>query len=204
MISAWKPGARVLFTGDSVTDCGRSDSPDGRLGSGYVRAIAQSDEGRLVSVSNTGVSGNRVVDLLARWQADVIDRAPDILSILVGINDTWRRYDSDDPTRVEDYEAGYRELLDAAVAGGGALVLVEPFLIPVVKAQRAWREDLDPKIEVVHRLAAEYGATLVPADFEMNRQAEGVGASVLAADGVHPTPLGHERLAALWLATVLA
>ncbi len=81
-------------------------------------------------------------------------------------------------------------------------MLVEPFLLPVKAEQRVWREDLDPKLEVVRRLATEYDALLVPADVEFNRQALTVGATTLADDGVHPTAAGHRLLAELWRRTV--
>ena len=69
--------------------------------------------------------------------------------------------------------------------------------------QDAWREDLDPKLEVVRKLAVEYGAILVPADSALNRQASSVGAAALADDGVHPTAAGHRAIAELWRQVVL-
>ena len=192
----------VLFVGDSVTDCGRRDDPEG-LGSGYVRVLAATPELAGRTVLNRGISGNRVVDLEARWADDVLAVDAAVVSILIGINDTWRRYDSDDPTTVDAYEAGYRRLLEPFGARPEtALVLMEPFVLPVTPEQAGWREDLDPKIEVVHRLATEFGATLVPTDVELTRlAAEGAGgAAALAEDGVHPTPRGHAAIAAIWLA----
>jgi acyl-CoA thioesterase-1 len=193
----------VLFVGDSVTDCGRRDDPEG-LGSGYVRVLAATPELAGRTVLNRGISGNRVVDLETRWADDVLAVDAGVVSILIGINDTWRRYDSDDPTTVEAYQAGYRRLLEPLAARPGtALVLMEPFVLPVTPEQAGWRDDLDPKIEVVHRLAAEYGATLVPTDVELTRLAAEAGAGgavALAEDGVHPTPQGHAAIAAIWLA----
>jgi acyl-CoA thioesterase-1 len=192
------PRRTIVFAGDSVTDCGRREDPAG-LGDGYVKILYDvlgADRPRIV---NVGISGNRAVDLAARWDVDVLKHEPDLVSVLIGINDTWRRYDKDDPTSTEAFEASYRELLEPVAA---KLVLVEPFLLPVKAEQRAWREDLDPKIEVVRRLATEYDALLVPADVEFNRQALTVGATTLAGDGVHPTAAGHRLLAELWRRTV--
>lgn len=198
-----------MFAGDSVTDCGRRSDPAG-LGDGYVKnlhAAFGADRPRIVNagrprIVNAGISGHRAVDLAARWQTDVLAHEPDLVSILVGINDTWRRYDEDDPTSTESFERSYRELLEPIRTR--QLVLIEPFLLAVKEEQQAWREDLDPKIEVIHRLAAEYNALLVPADVEFNRQALAVGATTLADDGVHPTAAGHQLLADLWLRTVIA
>jgi acyl-CoA thioesterase-1 len=192
------PRRTIVFAGDSVTDSGRRDDPVG-LGDGYVRDLYDDLGADRPSIVNAGISGNRAIDLVARWEADVLAHQPDLVSVLVGINDTWRRYDKDDPTSTEDFEASYRELLEPVTA---KLVLIEPFLLAVKAEQHAWREDLDPKIEVVRRLATEYDALLVPADVEFNRQAAIVGATTLADDGVHPTAAGHRLLAGLWRRTV--
>ncbi len=124
------------------------------------------------------------------------------MSILIGINDTWRRYDKNDPTSVESFEASYRELLDAtampARPGRAVPAAGEATSTP------SWREDLDPKIEVVRKLAREYDAILVPADVELNKLAAEVGPATLADDGVHPSAAGHEALADIWQRYVLA
>lgn len=197
-----EPGNTVVFFGDSITDCGRRDDPEG-LGSGYVRLLA----GELTeqTVINAGIGGNRVVDLQQRLDADVLAHRPDLVSILIGINDTWRRFDSDDPTSTEDFERGYADLLRRITGTGAAVVLLEPFVLPVTDEQAtAWREDLEPRIEVVHRLAGQYDAPVVPLDVELTKLAADHGAAGLAADGVHPTERGHAEIARLWLATVAA
>ncbi|MEO3746397.1 SGNH/GDSL hydrolase family protein [Plantactinospora sp. B5E13] len=183
----------ILFVGDSVTDCGRRDDPAG-LGDGYVREIADT-LGGAASVVNRGISGDRSRDLRARWDRDVVAARPALVSVLVGINDTWRRYDSDDPTPVADFAANYRALLAPLAAVRVTLVLVEPFLLPVSPEQVAWREDLEPKIAVVRDLAREYQAALVPADAALNAIGDPAG---LAPDGVHPGHRGHRALAELW------
>ncbi|WP_308160785.1 GDSL-type esterase/lipase family protein [Cellulomonas sp. GbtcB1] len=190
----------VLLVGDSVTDCGRRADPEG-LGDGYVRLLAEGPL-RGCRVTNRGVGGDRAVDLAARWQADVLAERPDVLSVAVGINDTWRRYDRGATTPAEAFEATYRGLLGSALAAGvRRLVLVEPFVVPVAAEQeRWWDEDLGAKVAVVHRLAAEHGAVLVPAGTHLAALAAEHGAAALAADGVHPTPAGHRALADLWWA----
>jgi acyl-CoA thioesterase-1 len=193
------PRRTIVFAGDSVTDCGRRTDPAG-LGDGYVKFLYDALPGpRIV---NAGISGHRAVDLVARWETDVTAHAPDLVSVLIGINDTWRRYDEDDPTSAESFEASYRKLLDPLPQV--RLVLVEPFLVPVDDEQRGWREDLNPKLEVVRRLASEYGALLVPADVEFTARAAEVGPETLADDGVHPTAAGHRLLADLWQRTVFS
>lgn len=189
----------ILFTGDSVTDCGRREDVDG-LGDGYVRLVAASARTGGARILNTGISGNRVRDLRVRWQQDVLDHEPQVVSVLVGINDTWRRYDSGDPTGTAEFEADYRWLLESTVAPGRTIVLMEPFVLPVNTQQASWRtEDLEPKIAVVRALAAEFGAVLVPTDSTLIARAAVEVADTLADDGVHPTPRGHELIAELWL-----
>ena len=193
----------VLFIGDSVTDCGRRDDADRGLGNGYVRLVdeAFTAGGTPANIVNRGISGNRVRDLKARWQADAVALKPTLLSVMIGVNDTWRRYDENDPTTVEAFEADYRSLLEALPGRDEmALVLMEPFLLPVTAGKEKWREDLDPKIAVVRALAAEFGAILVPADEYLNDI--DVPLTEIAADGVHPTELGHQLLARLWLDTI--
>lgn len=186
-----------VFIGDSVTDCDRIDFPP--FGTGYVKEIASS--GRLAGqIINVGTSGHRLVDLEQRWERDVLAHRPTLLSIAIGINDTWRRYDDNDPTPVGDFEARYRRVLDSALlASSLKLVLCEPFLLEVDPAMLNWREDLDPKIEVVHRLAQEYSATLIPFDQEFSTLAKSRPMGELAGDGIHPTEAGHRIMAELWL-----
>ena len=188
----------LLFIGDSVTDSGRRDDEPDYLGDGYVRMIAERlPERRVV---NVGMNGNRVVDLRDRWRVDVVDLNPDILSIYIGINDTWRRYDSNDPTSAAAFEADYRNILDQTVKHlAPKLVLVEPFVAPVTDEQKTWHEDLDEKRAVVARLAAEFGAAFVPLQSLLTAAAEKYGAAAIAQDGVHPTPLGHRLIADAWL-----
>jgi acyl-CoA thioesterase I len=192
----------LLLIGDSITDAGRREDPEG-LGRGWVRIAAEALRARGESreLINRGVSGDRVVDLAARWDRDVLDLVPSVLSVYIGINDTWRRYDADDPTSAAAFESGYRELLQRAVrASEPRLILVEPFLTPVTAEQEGWHEDLDPKREAVLRLAEEFGTVYVPLHALLTAAADEHGAAAIAADGVHPTPLGARLIAEAWLA----
>lgn len=198
----------LLFQGDSITDAGRDRQDPASLGSGYVGMVA----GRLLldhaeeplTVHNRGISGNRSKDLLARWDADCVDLKPDFLSLYIGVNNTWRRYDQNDPTPVEVFERELRALLDRSFnetpATPGASILMEPFLLDQPAGAKArWREDLDPKRDVVRRAAAEYKTLFLPLQELFTDALDRAPAAHWAADGVHPTPAGHALIADAWL-----
>ena len=190
----------VLFVGDSITDAGRRDDPDG-LGFGYVRRIAQAlaSRGDRRAILNRGIGGDRIGDLRARWETDAIALAPSTLSVYVGVNDTWRRFDQGLETSIEHFEGIYRELLEEArAASNPRLILVEPFLAPVSEEQREWLDDLAGKRDAVASLATEFGAAFVPLHRILTVAAAHHGAAAIAADGVHPTELGVELIAEAW------
>jgi len=200
-------GALVLFQGDSITDAGRSRENDADMGRGYAMMTAAWFSAlypaKRVRFVNRGISGNRAKDLVARWEADALSLQPDWISILIGINDTWRRYDRNDPTSAQDYEAAYRQILSQTRERLRArLIICEPFLLPVPEDRVRWREDLDPKIDAARRLAREFDALYVPLDGVFAAAATRREPGYWAADGVHPTPAGHALIAQTWLRAV--
>lgn len=191
---------RVVFAGDSVTDCGWRDDYQ-QLGHGYVRRLAASNQLVRCHVVNAGTGGDRLQDLEQRWEKDVLTPAPDVVSVMIGINDTWRHFDSGEPSDISAFSHHYHALL-ATLPAVTRLVLLEPFVIAVSDEQKEWRRDLDPRINAVHLLAEEFGAILVPLDGVLNHLARSVGAAALAEDGVHPTARGHQEISAAWLQAV--
>jgi len=204
-----QPGDVILFQGDSVTDCSRNYHNPNDLGNGYANMVAGLFSAlypqHRVQFYNRGISGNRVVDLQSRWQKDCLDLKPNWVSILIGINDVWRRYDSNDPTSVEQFKAGYRDLLRQTTDQLGAkLIICEPFVLPVPEDRRAWREDLDPKIQAVRELAAEFEAIYIPLDGLFAQHATQTPPAYWAEDGVHPSVAGNGLIAKAWLQAVQA
>jgi len=198
-----KDNSVVLFQGDSITDAGRSRENDAELGQGYAMMAASwyaaMYPDRKITFLNRGNSGDRVKDLLARWENDCLKLKPDVVSILVGINDTWRRYDSNDPTPTTVFEQQYRELLSRTQNIQPSIIILEPFVLHVPDDRKKWREDLDPKIEVVRRLAREYRAVYVPMDSVFAAASSKRPPDFWAQDGVHPTHAGHALIARHWL-----
>lgn len=200
-----KKGDRVLFFGDSITDAGRDRENKNCLGFGYpsiAAALFKSiypESG--VEFLNRGISGDRARDLRKRLDEDCIDLRPDLLSVLIGINDTWRRYDSGDHTSCERFLEDYRYILTRAREAGMRLLIMEPFLLHAAEGQALWREDLDPKISAVRALAREFGAALLPLDKIFSQKAAKTGAAFWAEDGVHPGGAGAALIARCWLET---
>jgi len=208
-MSLIEENAVVLFQGDSITDAGRSREDDSQLGGGYAMMVASwfsaMYPGKNVRFLNRGISGNRVRDLKARWKEDCLDLKPSWVSIFIGINDTWRRYDSNDPTSAEDYEAAYRNILKQITTHLDArIIMLEPFVLPVPDDRKAWRIDLDPKIDAARRLAREFGVIYVPLDGIFAAAATQREPAFWAGDGVHPSPAGHALITQSWLKAVRA
>lgn len=202
-----KDNSLLLFQGDSITDTGRTGSadPSVSLGEGYPAKIAAKLAERGIKVINRGISGNRTWDLINRWDKDCIDIKPDYFSLLIGVNDTWRRYDSGMVTTAEEYEANMRQLLDRVVKETDAkIILLNIFLLDVTPDKAQMRPDLIEKQEVIRRLIKEYDVTFVDIQALFDKMvAEGTPMEELSADGVHPTDFGHEVIAAEWLRCVL-
>lgn len=199
----------VLFQGDSITDCDRNRDNADELGKGYAMIASACFSARHpelnVKFLNRGCSGDRAVNLMNRWDTDCIQLKPNWISIMVGINDSWRRYDSNDATSTTDYEHNYKAILKSAREKLNArFILIEPFVLPYPEDRKTWREDLNPRIEVVHKLAAEFGAVLIKMDKIFAEAITKAPPIYWSRDGVHPTPAGHALIAQSWLDAVQA
>lgn len=185
---------RILFQGDSITDCGRDRNDSASLGDGYAHFTAQTLPSDWTFL-NRGISGNRVYDLESRWQSDCLELNANLVTILIGINDTWRRYDSNLPSQILDFEQSLDRICKQVVDRGTKLILLEPFVLPIPSDRIQWREDLDPRIQAVRRVAHQYASALIPLDGLFAAASCQHSLSDLAADGVHPSRLGHQLIA---------
>lgn len=201
-------GQTILFQGDSITDAGRNRHDAAGLGGGYAMMAASLLQARHPELGlkflNKGISGNRAVDLAGRWDQDCLDLKPDWVSILIGVNDCWRRFDGNDLTTAENFEKHVRNILERSRSQGIRIILCEPFVLPCPPDREAWREDLDPKIHVIRKLAREFDALLVPFDGIFAARSILQPPAFWAADGVHPTLPGHALMATEWIRTVTA
>ena len=206
-------GDKLVFIGDSITDCGRKQ-PVGEghgdtLGRGYVSLVeallTATHPDLRVRVVNMGISGNTVRDLRARWQRDVEGQGPDWLSVMIGINDVWRQFDQpllhESHVDIEEYETTLRELVAATAPRCRGLVLMTPFYIEPNR-EDAMRAMMDRYGGVVRRVAGDAGALFVDTQAAFDRVLRHIYPAALAWDRVHPGPSGHMVLARAFLEAV--
>ena len=208
MSHPFKANQTLLFTGDSITDCGR-EHPVGKrrnsLGEGYV-SIVDSIFGAVIpgtpiTVLNTGISGNRVTDLEARWQSDVLDLEPNWLSVMIGINDVWRHFDSEpgaEQVEPEQYELVYRSLLAKTRPQLDGLVLMTPYFLETNRKD-LMRVKMDAYGAIAKKLAVEFDAICVDTQAAFDSYLLHQPTESLSADRVHPNGLGHMILARAFL-----
>jgi lysophospholipase L1-like esterase len=203
----------ILFQGDSITDCGRSREyanlrPGAGLGVGYPTLIAA----RLFcdhpetewNIMNRAISGNRVVDLYARWKIDTLNLKPDVLSIMIGVNDTWHEKANQNGVEVPRYARIYRELLEWTKSTLPAikLVLLEPYVLDFGAVGPDWIDEINARRQVVRELAKDFGAVLIPTQDILDEASKRASKEYWLADGVHPLLAGHQLIADAWLKAV--
>jgi lysophospholipase L1-like esterase len=203
-------GQKILFIGDSITDCERArpvgEGLHGGVGKGYVSlidALLQSGYPELgIRVVNMGVSANNVRDLKARWETDVIIQQPDWLIIMIGINDVWRQFHSpfihNSHVYIEEYESTLRDLVKDALPVTKQLVLMTPFFIEANR-QDDMRQKMDQYGTVVKRIAEENDALFIDTQAAFDSVLKELYSAALALDRVHPTQTGHMVLARAFL-----
>ncbi len=201
---------KILFFGDSITDAERAKSkitfPNSALGFGYVMQVA----GRLYEKSpvdyeviNRGISGHRIVDLYARAKIDCWNHAPDLISILIGINDIWHEVEVQNGVEPARFERIYRMLIEDTQARlpNTKLLLCEPFVLKGAATEAAFEQFSECAIyaEIVEKLAKEYGLYHLPLQAAFDAAAAKYGNETFLFDGVHPTVQGATLIANEWM-----
>lgn len=191
---------RILFQGDSVTDCQRIYDDPKDLGQGYViytvEAIKKAFPDMDIEFINRGISGNRTENLLSRIENDLIDLQPDIVTILIGVNDTWHRYMIELETTAEYFRSNYETVLKRIKEETNAkIVMMEPFLLYNMGKDNM-RQDLNEKIDIVRQLAMQYADAFIPLDgILVQANVNGLPNEEIANDGVHPATEGKKIIA---------
>lgn len=207
-------GALVLFQGDSITDGnrGRSSDPNHIMGHGYAFCLAARLGAdfplKRYQFVNKGTSGDKIIDLERRWETDVLHLHPDVLSVLIGVNDAASVVADWKPVVNPDrFKEVYHKLLEQSLAVNEnlKLVLCEPFILQGDRTRDKWQvyvEDIQQRQEIVRALALEFDAIYVPFQTVFNKACQLTPDNYWIWDGVHPTVAGHELMAREWLKQV--
>jgi len=209
--SLFTRGDTILFQGDSITDAGRSretayeQNAQSALGGGYAWLAASGllidRPGDELAIYNRGISGNRVPDLSERWEEDCLELNPDVLSILIGVNDIWHVREGNFEGDAGTYEAGYDALLGRTRAAmpDVKLVICEPFVLQAGSVDSSWFPEFDTYRDAARRMARKYSATWVAFQEMFDKALVYAPPEHWAGDGVHPSSAGAALMAQTWL-----
>jgi lysophospholipase L1-like esterase len=207
-------GNTILFQGDSITDAGRQRNLGQEvnsfeaMGDGYAWLVA----GQLLANArddnlkffNRGISGNKVYQLAERWQADCLDLRPDVVSILIGVNDVWHMLEGQHDGTLKKYETDYQALVARTKEAlpQVKLIVCEPFVLNVGEVNDSWFPIFDAYRGAARRIADTAGAIFVPFQALFDRATMLMPPEHWGADGVHPTGYGSALMAHAWLRAV--
>ena len=204
----------VLFQGDSITDSGRKkDNPDANsasaLGSGYAMIAASGllykNPGKSLKIYNRGISGNKVYQLADRWDKDTLDIKPNVLSILVGVNDFWHTLVNNYKGTIKTYSDDFTALIDRTKQKlpEVKLIIGEPYAVTGIKAvDEKWYPAFDDYRKAAREIADKYDAAFIPYQSIYDKAQETAPGVYWTGDGVHPTLAGAHLMAHAWLAAI--
>ncbi len=205
-----KKDAVILFQGDSITDAGRKrddakPNDAGSLGRGYAfiaaAALLEKHADKNLQIYNKGISGNKVYQLAERWDADCLDIKPDVLSILIGVNDFWHTLNGNYNGTVQKYRDDFKALLTRTKdkLPDVKLIIGEPFAVNGVKAvDNKWYPAFDEYRQSAREIAASFGAVLIPYQTVFDKAQKTAPGVYWTGDGVHPSIAGAALMAAAW------
>ncbi len=208
------PGNTILFQGDSITDAGRNKTDNSYnnarvLGSGYSllagAALLEEYAGLDLKIYNKGISGNKVYQLAERWDTDCLAIKPDILSILIGVNDIWHKLNGQYDGTIDIYRNDYIALLERTknVLPDVKFIICEPYAVPGVKAvDDKWYPEFYGYQAAARDIADRFGAVFVPFQKIFDEAQKEAPGAYWTGDGVHPTLAGAQLMAEAWLKAV--
>lgn len=206
---------KILFQGDSITDCERDRNNIDGIGMGYpllVKAELGLDKPGAYQIYNKGISGNRIVDLYARIRSDIINLAPDYISILIGVNDVWHEFGNQNGVDAEKFEKIYCMLLDEIFSAlpNVKIMIMEPFCLRAASTENTeeypdkWNtfsHEVKLRAEKARMVAEKYNLPFVELQSKFDEASKKAENSYWLSDGVHPTSMGHELIKRAWLET---
>ena len=205
---------KILFQGDSITDCGRSREVLTDVGNGYpylVRAHYGLEKPGQFEIVNRGISGNRSVDVYARIKADIINLKPDYLSILMGVNDVWHELAIGNGVATAKFEKIYTMLIEEVLEAlpDVKLMILEPYALPGAATEgtledgsdkyTVFRRDTEEKAAACRRVAEKFNIPFVPLQAKLDEMQKAYGTESVSGDGVHPNVTGHLLIARAWM-----
>ncbi len=201
---------KILFLGDSITDVGRNTTNGSlvSIGQGYpllVDACLSVKYPGEYAFENLGVSGNRIVDVYARIKIDCWNHGPDLVSVLIGVNDVWHEVSRRNGVEADRFYNVYKMLVTdtkKALPDSRKMILMEPFVLKAAATEAAWdtfRAETGKRAAAVRAIAEETGQVFLPLQAMFDDAAKKMPASYWLGDGVHPTPAGHQLIAGAWM-----
>ncbi len=203
----------ILFQGDSITDAGRNREFSYSFGNGYANMVAGelgADYPYAYSFCNRGIGGNRVVDLFARIRVDMINLKPDMMSILIGVNDVWHEYTRQNGVSAEKYELVYDLMIDELLRELPELkiMIMEPFVLPGSATENTeenpnrwdyFQKEVALRAASAKKIAEKYNLPFVPLQDLFNAVNADAPMGYWLRDGVHPTAAGHTLVKRAWI-----
>lgn len=199
---------RILFQGDSITDAGRDFNNDENLGRGYARlveaALGYEEPGEHIFI-NKGISGNRIVDLYARIKRDILNYKPDVMSILIGVNDVWHELgESPNGVDADKFFKVYSMLIEEIKEALPSIkiMILEPFVLQACSTEANWeffKTETAKRAEMAKKIAEKFNLTFIPLQNGFDELAKKAPNAYWLGDGVHPTAKGHEFIKNEWL-----
>ncbi|MBE6674104.1 MAG: lysophospholipase [Ruminococcaceae bacterium] len=199
---------KILFQGDSITDADRSRTENHILGRGYpllVEAALGLEEPGKHEFINKGISGNRVVDVYARIKCDIINLKPDVMSILIGVNDVWHELgESPNGVDADKFFKIYSMLIEEIKEALPSIkiMILEPFVLKACSTEEHWdffSTEVKKRGDVAKKIAEKYGLPFIPLQNGFDELAKKAPNEYWLGDGVHPTAKGHEFIKNEWL-----
>lgn len=199
---------KILFQGDSITDMGRSREKNELFGIGYpllVRASLGFEAPGEYEFINRGIGGNRIVDLYARMKTDILNLKPDVMSILIGVNDVWHEY-TENPNGVDEdkYFKIYDMLIEEVknALPNIKIMIMEPFALKAGATEDKWDSfysEVKKRAKKAEKIAEKYGLPFIKLQEGFNELTKKMPESYWLEDGVHPTAAGHEYIKSEWI-----
>ncbi len=197
----------ILFQGDSITDAGRDRENESSLGTGYSflasASLGYECPGEYKCI-NKGISGNRITDVYARIKSDILNLKPDVMSLLIGVNDVWHELDWKNGVSEDKFYTIYSMLIKEIKAElpNIKIMILEPFAVEGVATESRidlFRGEVVKRAEVARKIAEEFDLVFIPLQDKFDAACESAPDQLWTTDGVHPAPAGHELIKREWL-----